>query len=104
MRLSAADPELERLNTLAFGTRTTASERETGWQADLALWRRSECEHSSLAKDAAATADGVGKSLTAAAVVREHSGTGAEALVGLEFRPIPIGTASGSGREATSDQ
>ena len=28
--------------------------------------------HSSLAKDAAETADGVGKSLTAAAVVREH--------------------------------
>ena len=60
--------------------------------------------HSSLAKDAAETADGVGKSLTAAAVVREHGGSGAGALVGLEFRPIPISTASGSGREAASNQ
>mgnify|MGYP001235900755 CR=1 FL=1 len=50
------------------------------------------------------TADGVGKSLTAAAVVREHGRTGAGALVELEFRPIPISTASGSGREAASDQ
>ena len=56
--------------------------------------------HSSLAKDAAETADGVGKSLTAAAVVREHGGSGAGALVGLEFRPIPISTASGSGPAA----
>ena len=60
--------------------------------------------HSSLAKDAAETADGVGKSLTAAAVVREHGGSGAGALVGLEFRPIPINIASGSGREAANDQ
>ena len=60
--------------------------------------------HSSLAKDAAETADGVGKSLTAAAVVREHGGSGAGALVGFEFRPIPISTASGSGREAAFDQ
>ena len=59
--------------------------------------------HSSLAKDAAETADGVGKSLTAAAVVREHGGSGAGALVGLEFRPIPINIASGSGREAAND-
>ena len=50
--------------------------------------------HSSLAKHAAETADGVGKSLTAAAVVREHGGSGAGALVGLEVRPIPISTAS----------
>ena len=60
--------------------------------------------HSSLAKDAAETADGVGKSLTAAAVVREHGGSGAGALEGIKFRPIPISTASGSGREAASDQ
>ena len=60
--------------------------------------------HSSLAKDAAETADGVGKSLTAAAVVREHGGSGAGALVGLELRPIPINIASGSGREAANDQ
>ena len=60
--------------------------------------------HSSLAKDAAETADGVGKSLTAAAVVREHGGSGAGALVRLEFRPIPINIASGSGREAAYDQ
>ena len=60
--------------------------------------------HSSLAKDAAETADGVGKSLTAAAVVREHGGSGAGALVGIEFRPIPINIASGSGREAAYDQ
>ena len=60
--------------------------------------------HSSLAKDAAETADGVGKSLTAAAVVRDHGGTGAKALVGITFIPIPIRTASGSGREAASDQ
>eukprot|EP00966_Prymnesium_polylepis_P216399 5009531-Prymnesium_polylepis.1 len=52
----------------------------------------------------AATADGVGKSRTAAAVVREHSGTSAVAFVGLEFRHIPISTASGSGQEAASDQ
>jgi hypothetical protein len=42
--------------------------------------------------------------VTAAAVVREHSGTGAGALVGLEFRPILISTASGSGRKVASDQ
>ena len=60
--------------------------------------------HSSLAKDAAETADGVGKSLTAAAVVREHGGSGAGALVGFEIRPITISTASDSGRKAASDQ
>ena len=60
--------------------------------------------HSSLAKDAAETADGVGKSLMAAAVVREYGGSGAGALVEIEFRPIPISTASGSDREAASDQ
>eukprot|EP00966_Prymnesium_polylepis_P315450 7289127-Prymnesium_polylepis.1 len=61
--------------------------------------------HSSLAKDAAETGDGVGKSLTAAAVVREHGRTGAWALVGIECRPVTISTASGgSGREVASDQ
>jgi hypothetical protein len=61
---------------------------------------RVECEHSSLAKDAAETADAVGKSLTAAAVVCDHDGSGAGALVGSKFRPIPISTASGSGPAA----
>ena len=60
--------------------------------------------HSSLANDTAATADGVGKSLTAAAVVREHGGSGAGSLAGIEFRPITVGTASGGGREAATDQ
>ena len=60
--------------------------------------------HSSLAKDAAETVDGVGKSLTATAVVREHGRTGAGALVWIEFRPVTISTASGSGREVASDQ
>ena len=92
------------LEHVGFVTRTAASERRTGWQAALALQWRPECMHSSLAKDAAETADGVGKSLTAAAVVREHGGSGAGALVGLEFRPFTISTASGSGREAASDQ
>ena len=60
--------------------------------------------HSSLAKDAAETVDGVGESLTAAAVVHDHARTGAGALVGTDFRPVTISTASGSGREAASDQ
>ena len=37
--------------------------------------------HSSLAKDAAETADGVGKSLTAAAVLREHYVSTAELVL-----------------------
>eukprot|EP00966_Prymnesium_polylepis_P221618 5127248-Prymnesium_polylepis.1 len=53
--------------------------------------------HSSLAKDAAMdaaeTADGVGKSLTSAAVVRDHGGSGAGALVGITCIPIPIRSA-----------
>eukprot|EP00966_Prymnesium_polylepis_P335493 7390848-Prymnesium_polylepis.1 len=64
----AAKPELLSLNTSALGTQTATSKRGGGLQAALALWWRSECVHSSLAKDAAATADGVrvAKSLTAA--------------------------------------
>ena len=60
--------------------------------------------HSSLANDTAATADGVGKSLTAAAVVREHGGSGAGSLADIEFRPSTVSTASGGGREVASDQ
>ena len=54
--------------------------------------------------DTAVTADGVGKSLTAAAVVREHGGSGAGSLAEIDFRPSPRSTASGGGREAASDQ
>eukprot|EP00966_Prymnesium_polylepis_P029434 683907-Prymnesium_polylepis.1 len=60
VRLSTADPELERfrLITLALVLGTPPhSERATGWQGDLALRWRSECEHSSLA-DAAGRRDG----------------------------------------------
>jgi hypothetical protein len=59
---------------------------------------------SSLANDTAATADGVGKSLTAAAVVREHGGPSAVSLAEIEFRPNNLSTASGGGREDASDQ
>ena len=55
---------LERLRTLAL-VLELPPQRETGWQAALALRWRSECMHLSLAKDAAETADGVGKSLMA---------------------------------------
>eukprot|EP00966_Prymnesium_polylepis_P084731 1961564-Prymnesium_polylepis.1 len=47
VRLSAADPEFERLNNVGFDTLTAASERGTGWQTALALRWRSECMHSS---------------------------------------------------------
>ena len=62
---------------VGFSTTDATSERGDCWKADLALWRRSECVHSSLANAMVATVDGVGKSLTAAAVVREHGGSGA---------------------------
>ena len=71
-------PELGALAHVDISTKDATSERGVCWQADLALWRRSECVHSaSLANDTAETADGVGQSLTAAAVVREHGGSGA---------------------------
>ena len=60
--------------------------------------------HSSLANDTAVTAEEVGKSLTAAAVVREYGGSGAGSLAETEFRPSTVSTASGDGREAASDQ
>ena len=91
------------LEHISFGTRTAASEGGTGWQAALALRWRSECMHSSLAKDAAETADGVGKSLTAAAVVREHGGTGAGSLAEIEFRPNTVSPASGGGGSRMSE-
>jgi hypothetical protein len=48
--------------------------------------------------------DGMGKNLTAAAVVREHGGSGAGELVGFEYVSLPISTVSGSSREAAPDQ
>ena len=89
---------------VGLSTRIAMTERGGCWQADLALWRRFECVHSSLANDTATTADGVGKSLTAAAVVREHEGSGAGSLAEIDFRPSPLSTASGGGREVASDQ
>eukprot|EP00966_Prymnesium_polylepis_P175774 4068578-Prymnesium_polylepis.1 len=43
---------LSAVEDVGFGARNAASERGAGWQAGIALRWRSECVHSSLAKDA----------------------------------------------------